>query len=205
MEMIMSSVSEISEVPDPERRVLLTATAAVSGLAIAGASYPFLISLGPSERARALGAPVEAGVGGFAPGELHTVIWRGKPVWVLPRTQQMLASLRADRRFLSDPDSSVTSQQPDYARNEARALRPELFVCVGLCTHLGCVPTYVPEPGKLDREWPGGFYCPCHGSKFDLAGRVFKGSPAPTNLVIPPLHYATDTRIVIGLDDSKSG
>jgi len=209
-EKIVSSRSETSDVAnpgpvaDPGRRALLTQASAVAGgLAIAGASYPFLLSLGPSARARALGAPVEVDAGGFIPGDLHTVTWQGKPVWVLRRTEEMLASLRDARRFLTDPDSSVTSQQPDDARNESRALRPELFVTVALCTHLGCVPTYMPQPGSIQADWPGGFYCPCHGSKFDLAGRVFKGSPAPTNLVIPPYQYVEGARLVIGTDASR--
>ncbi len=194
------------ESPDLLRRKLLTqATVAAGGLALAGASTPFLASLGPSERARAAGAPVEVTFGQLVPGELRTEVWRGKPVWILRRSREMLSSLESDRGFLSDPDSTERSQQPDYARNPSRARRPEVFVAVGLCTHLGCVPTYMPEPGSVQSDWPGGFYCPCHGSKFDLAGRVFKGSPAPTNLVIPPYRFEGSDRLVIGDDAPKIG
>jgi ubiquinol-cytochrome c reductase iron-sulfur subunit len=192
-------------VPDQARRALLVkATSALGGLAIAGASYPFLASLAPSERARALGAPVEIDVGAVGAGEMETVVWQGKPVWILRRTAGMLAGLESARRFLTDPDSQVKSQQPEYARNAARALRPEVFVSLGLCTHLGCVPNYMPQPGSVQADWPGGFYCPCHGSKFDLAGRVFAGSPAPSNLVVPPYYYAGSDRLVIGADGTKA-
>jgi len=196
--------SQASGVPDEGRRALLVkATSTLGGLAIAGASYPFLASLAPSERARALGAPVEIDVGAVGAGEMETVVWQGKPVWILRRTAAMLASLESDRRFLTDPDSQVQSQQPAYARNASRALQPAVFVSIALCTHLGCVPNYIPQPGSVQPDWPGGFYCPCHGSKFDLAGRVFAGSPAPTNLVIPPYHYAGSDRLVIGVDGTK--
>jgi ubiquinol-cytochrome c reductase iron-sulfur subunit len=190
--------------PDLYRRRLTQATAAAGGLAVAGASAPFLASLAPSERARAAGAPVQADASRIGPAELGTFEWRGKPVWVLRRTEDMLKRLEAVRAELSDPESKVGSQQPNYARNPARSRRPELFVAVGLCTHLGCVPTYRPEPDSLQRGWPGGFYCPCHGSKFDLAGRVFSGSPAPTNLEVPPYSFAGENLVVIG-EDGESG
>jgi len=187
--------------PDPQRReALVKGTAVAGGLGLAAAAYPFLASLAPSERAKALGAPVEVDLGGIAPGALETVEWRGKPVWILRRTPQMLASLEQDEALLLDPSSERASQQPGYARNRARSIKPEYFVTVALCTHLGCVPTFTPEPGTVQANWPGGFYCPCHGSKFDLAGRVFKAVPAPTNLVIPPYKYAGEARIVIGED-----
>ena len=191
--------------PDIARRRLTQATAAVGGLAIAGASAPFIVSLAPSERARAQGAPVETDVSRLGPTELATLEWRGKPVWILRRTPDMLQRLQMDRGQLSDPASDVSSQQPKYARNPTRSRRPELFVTVALCTHLGCVPTYRPEPGSLQPAWPGGFYCPCHGSKFDLAGRVFRGSPAPTNLVVPKYSFAADNLVVIGADETGSG
>lgn len=191
--------------PDLARRRLTQATAAVGGLAIAGAAAPFIASLAPSERARAAGAPVEADASRVAPAELGTFEWRGKPVWVVRRTEGMLKRLDSLRAELIDPDSEVTSQQPDYARNPARSRRPDLFVAVGLCTHLGCVPGYHPEPGSLQPGWPGGFYCPCHGSKFDLAGRVYRGSPAPTNLVVPPHSFTGGDRILIGRDETRSG
>jgi len=207
----MSSAKPIDETPDlnkdgPDlkRRALLTqATAAAGGLALAGASVPFVASMLPSERARAFGAPIAVDVKALAPGELKTVAWRGKPVWILRRTKAMLASLDSDTGLLADPESQVTTQQPDYARNESRAIRPEIFVCIGLCTHLGCIPNYFPEPGSIQADWPGGFYCPCHGSKFDLAGRVFKSVPAPTNLVIPPYAYTGAASVLIGADRPK--
>jgi ubiquinol-cytochrome c reductase iron-sulfur subunit len=191
--------------PDLERRRLTQATAAAGGLAIAGAAAPFLASLAPSERARAQGAPVEADASSLAPGELATIEWRGKPVWVLRRSEDVLKRLASMAYELTDPGSKVSAQQPEYARNPTRSRQPELFVAVGLCTHLGCVPAYLPEPGSLQPGWPGGFYCPCHGSKFDLAGRVYRGSPAPTNLVVPPYSFAAGDKIVIGEDETTSG
>lgn len=188
---------------DPERRKLLARTAAAAGgVAIAGASVPFLASLAPSERARSAGAPVEFNVARAQPGELATAEWRGKPIWILRRTPEMLARLDSARPRLTDPDSSVTTQQPNYARNATRSINPEIFVTVSLCTHLGCIPSYYPAPGSVEPGWPGGWYCPCHGSKFDLAGRVFKGSPAPTNLLVPPHAYVAGGRLVIGDDQA---
>ncbi len=190
-------------VVDSERRKLLVrGAAAAGGVAIAGASVPFLASLAPSERARSAGAPVEFNVAAVQPGELATTEWRGKPIWILRRTPEMLTRLESARARLSDPDSTVASQQPTYARNAARSINPDIFVTVSLCTHLGCIPSYYPAPGSVEPDWPGGWYCPCHGSKFDLAGRVFKGSPAPTNLVVPPHAYVSDGRLVIGEDHS---
>lgn len=192
-----------SDPRDASRRKSLAAlTAAAGGAALAGAAVPFLASLGPSERAKAAGAPVEVDIGVAKVGELRTVEWRGRPVWILRRTHDMLARLGPIEPQLSDPASRVTSQQPEYARNAARSIQPELLVTVALCTHLGCIPSYYPEPGSLQPGWPGGFYCPCHGSKFDLAGRVYRGSPAPTNLVIPPHRYLSATTILVG-DDGK--
>ena len=191
--------------PDLARRRLTQATAAAGGLALGGAAAPFLASLAPSERARAQGAPVEANLSRVAPAELATFEWRGKPVWVVRRTGEMLKRLDSVRDQLADPDSKVSSQQPKYALGFARSRRPELFVAVGLCTHLGCVPGYRPEPGSLQPGWPGGFYCPCHGSKFDLAGRVYRGSPAPTNLVVPPYSFPAENLLLIGQDETTSG
>ena len=184
------------------RRTLVRLSAAAGGVAAAGAAIPFLASLAPSERARAAGAPVEAPIGTLKPAELQIVEWRGRPVWILRRTPEMLERLPASEPLLSDPASAVSSQQPEYARNATRSIEPEVLVTVALCTHLGCIPTYYPEPGSVQPGWPGGFYCPCHGSKFDLAGRVYRGSPAPTNLVIPPHRYLSATTILIG-DDGK--
>lgn len=201
----MATIDDVQSPADEERRKLLAgATAAAGGVALAGASLPFLASLAPSERARALGAPVEADIASLVPGELKTLEWRGKPVWLLRRTPAMLSGLESARAQLTDPDSQVSSQQPEYARNPTRSIRPELLVTVSLCTHLGCIPTYAPEPGSVGSAWPGGFYCPCHGSKFDLAGRVYKGSPAPTNLVIPPHQFSGGSRLVIGFDATET-
>ena len=197
----MSTIEHLQSPEDEERRQLLAgAAAAVGGLALAGASVPFVASLWPSERARAAGAPVEVDIAALNPGELKTVEWRGKPVWLLRRMPAMLSSLKTLGDQLVDPDSRVASQQPSYARNATRSADPELFVTLSLCTHLGCIPTFAPEPGSIQGGWPGGFYCPCHGSRFDLAGRVFKGSPAPTNLAIPPHHAKSGGGLVIGLD-----
>ena len=180
------------------RRTLGALTSGAAGLAAAGAAVPFLASLAPSERARAAGAPAEVHSGALKPGELHTIEWRGRPVWVLRRTEDMIKRLDAAEPFLSDPGSRVSSQQPEYAQNRTRSIQPDLFVTIALCTHLGCIPSYYPEPDSLQPGWPGGFYCPCHGSKFDLAGRVYRGSPAPTNLVVPPHHYLSAGTILIG-------
>lgn len=180
------------------RKALVALTAAAGGVATAGAAIPFLASLAPSERAKAAGAPVQVDLGSFTHSELHTVEWRGRPVWILKRTAEMLKRLPSAEPFLSDPGSEVSSQQPAYARNPTRSVEPEVLITVALCTHLGCIPTYYPEPDSLQAGWPGGFYCPCHGSKFDLAGRVYRGSPAPTNLVIPPHRYLTPTTVLVG-------
>lgn len=184
---------------DGARRLWLRTTSVVGGTGLVLAAVPFVRSLEPSERARALGAPVEVDVRALPAGELVTVEWRGKPVWVLHRTPAMLAALQRDSALLADP-MSRRSEQPEAARNAWRSLRRELGVMVGICTHLGCVPTFRPVPGAADlgSDWPGGFFCPCHGSKFDLAGRVFKNVPAPTNLDVPPYRFESDNRIVIG-------
>jgi ubiquinol-cytochrome c reductase iron-sulfur subunit len=184
-----------------KRRFLLGATTAVGTVGVIAAAVPFGMSLWPSERARAAGVPVEVDISKLEPGQKINVEWRGKVVWVLHRTPAMLATLpKLDGRVV-DPKSEV-DQQPKEAKNEGRSIKPEIFVAVGICTHLGCVPTYRPEvaPGDLGADWLGGFFCPCHQSKFDLAGRVYKGVPAPTNLVIPPYKFVSDTRIVIGED-----
>jgi ubiquinol-cytochrome c reductase iron-sulfur subunit len=157
----------------------------------------------PSARAKASGAPVEVDISKLESGQMLTVEWRGKPVWILRRTPEMLKSLAAVEKLLADPASAVTDQQPEYAQNEARAIKPEILVLVGICTHLGCSPDKRLDAGVasgLGDEWKGGFFCPCHGSKFDLAGRVYKNVPAPTNLVVPPHAYLSETRIIIGAD-----
>lgn len=186
---------------DKSRRNLIAATAAVSAAAGAGAAVPFVWSWWPSERAKAAGAPVEVDVSRMEPGELKIIEWRGKPVWVVRRTRDMLDSLKAVAARLTDPSSS-SSAQPDYAKNETRALKPEYMVMEGVCTHLGCSPQLKASDAKADMgaDWEGGFYCPCHGSKFDYAGRVFKGAPAPLNLPVPPHTYLSDATILIGED-----
>ena len=196
-----SSVAE--EVADPKRRKMLVRSAtAVGGLGAVALAAPMLGSMSPSARAKAAGAPVEADISKLAVGQLLTVEWRGKPVWIVKRTDETLAALAAETERLSDPDSAVVEQQPVYAQNAARSIKPETLVVIGLCTHLGCSPSYRPEiaPPDLGDQWDGGFFCPCHGSKFDMAGRVYKGAPAPTNLEIPPYRYVDDTNIVIGED-----
>jgi ubiquinol-cytochrome c reductase iron-sulfur subunit len=187
------------------RRILLAATAGLGGAGVVAILVPFVKSMGPSEAARAAGAPVEADLTKVGEGRLLTVEWRGKPIWILHRTDEMIASLAKDEHMLVDPNSTQP-QQPPYARNRARSIKPRYFVSVGICTHLGCIPGYRPEPDtttELGPDWPGGFYCPCHGSRFDLAGRVFKNVPAPLNLEIPQHTYLTDTRLLIGDDKPR--
>jgi ubiquinol-cytochrome c reductase iron-sulfur subunit len=190
---------------DPQRRTWLLATTAAGGVAAVATAVPFVSSFAPSERARALGAAVEVDLGDIPAGGMKTVEWRGKPVWIVRRTPEMLAALRGLEPELADPNSQ-RDQQPAYARNATRSLRPELFVAVGICTHLGCSPSSALAGSgnpSLPTDWPGGFFCPCHGSTFDGAGRVFKNKPAPTNLEIPPHQFVGDTRLLIG-EDSRS-
>ena len=186
-----------------KRRLLIAATTAAGGVAAAGAGAPFVLSLMPSERAKAAGAPVEVDLSRIEPGTMMSVEWQGKPVWIVRRTQEMLDLLSKHDDQLADPKSSVP-QQPDYSNNPSRSVKPEYFVVLGICTHLGCSPTYRPEvaPPDLGADWAGGWFCPCHGSRFDLAGRVYKDVPAPTNLIVPPHKYLSDGRLLIG-DDSK--
>lgn len=187
------------------RRFLTAATAVVGGVGAAATLVPFLSSFQPSARARAAGAPVEVDISKLEPGQRLTVEWRGKPVWIVRRTDEMLANLEAVADQLRDPESEK-NQQPDYARNDSRAIKPEYLVVIGICTHLGCSPTFRPEvaPADLGADWKGGFFCPCHGSRFDLAGRVYAGVPAPTNLVIPPYSYVSDSRVLIGVDQGAA-
>ncbi len=186
---------------DKTRRNLVVATSLAGGAASVGAAVPFVTSMWPSERAKAAGAPVEVDISTMAPGEMKVVEWRGKPVWILRRTQEMLESVRKSDPRLSDPKSEVI-QQPEYAQNEFRSRKPEVMVVVGVCTHLGCSPKEkgMNETAEMGADWLGGFYCPCHGSKFDFAGRVYKGSPAPTNLVVPKYEYLSDSTLLIGED-----
>ena len=196
------SDSDSNTVNKGRRRMLIAATSVVGAAGTAAFAAPLLISWMPSERAKAAGAPVEVNVSKVELGQLIRVIWRGKPIWVIKRTDQMIADLPKNNALLVDPESAVATQQPDYAQNEGRARKPDMLVLIGICTHLGCSPTYRPElaPADLGADWKGGFYCPCHGSRFDLAGRVFKNVPAPTNLVVPPHFYKSDDVILIGED-----
>ncbi len=189
-----------------KRRFLIAATSVVGAAGAAAWAIPFLTYWSPSERAKAAGAPVEADISKLDKGQLMRVEWRGKPVWIVRRTKKMLELLPKNDPRLRDPHSEVTTQQPDYAKNEYRSIKPEYLVLVGICTHLGCSPTYRPEvaPADLGANWNGGFYCPCHGSRFDLAGRVFQAVPAPKNLVVPPHKYLSENRILIGEDGGAS-
>ena len=187
---------------DCGRRRLIIATAAVGGAGAVTALVPFLSSMLPSERAKAAGAPVEVDISNLGSGQIITVEWRGKPVWIFNRSQEMLDTLDKLSEAVADPKSEV-KQQPDYCKNPTRSIKPNLLVAVGICTHLGCSPSSKFKKGSEDgmsADWLGGFLCPCHGSTFDFAGRVFKSKPAPTNLEVPPHTYLSDTRILIGED-----
>jgi ubiquinol-cytochrome c reductase iron-sulfur subunit len=187
------------QVDNGKRRFLIAATTAVGGVAGVAVLAPFVMSMMPSQRAKAAGAPVEIDISKIEPGMLLAVAWQGKPVWVVNRTKAMLASLPGNDSRLVDP-KSLEDQQPPYAKNETRSVKPEYLVVVGICTHLGCSPTYRPElaPADMGPKWDGGWFCPCHGSKYDLSARVYKDVPAPLNMVIPPHHYMSDTRILVG-------
>lgn len=185
-----------------KRRFLTAATTVVGGVGVGFVAVPFLKSWNPNAKALSAGAPVEVDISKLQPGQQMTVLWRKKPVWIVRRTEQNLKDLEGMTDILADPDSQIP-QQPEYIKGSARALKPEYLVTEGLCTHLGCSPTYRPElsPADLGADWKGGFFCPCHGSKFDMSGRVYAGVPAPTNLKIPPHSYLSDTRIIIGVDE----
>ena len=194
--------------PHPEpinhgRRRFLTATTAVVGAVGAGfVAVPFIKSWNPSERAKLAGAPITADISALEEGQRIILEWRGQPIWIVRRCQAVLQALPTLDDMLRDPNSENPEQQPEYANNELRSIKPEVSVLVGLCTHLGCSPEMVAQiaPQPFDAEWKGGYFCPCHKSKFDMAGRVYQGVPAPTNLVVPPHHYVDDTTIVIGVD-----
>jgi len=188
---------------DPKRRKLLVrGAAALGGLGGVALALPMLGSMSPSARAKAAGAPIEADISKLEPGQLLTVEWRGKPVWIVKRTDETLKRMNEGLDRLSDPASEV-EQQPSYAQNETRSIKPEVLVVVGICTHLGCSPSYRPDIAAADlgSDWDGGFFCPCHGSKFDMAGRVYSGVPAPTNLEVPPYRYVTDSLVLVGEDE----
>ena len=198
-----------STATDPRRRYFLTAAATIiGGIGVAAMAVPFISYMNPSAKARSAGAPVKVDFSKLEPGQQITVNWRGKPVWVLRRTPQMLEDLRTSsmRERLRDPDSAVDTQQPAYAKNELRSIETEYLAVVGICTHLGCVPSFRPDvaPADLGPDWPGGYFCPCHGSKFDFAGRVYKSVPAPANLVIPPYRFLYGTEIIVGEDTATS-
>lgn len=192
---------ENQEINQSRRRFLTLATAGAGGVAALGVATPFLASFFPSEKAKAAGAPVEVDVSKIEAGQLVTAEWQGKPIWVLNRTEKQQKDLASLNSAVADPNSEV-EQQPEYCKNEMRSIKPNIFVAIGICTHLGCSPTFRPDvaPADLGADWKGGFFCPCHGSKFDLAGRVYKGVPAPTNLIIPPYKYLSDTTILVGDD-----
>ncbi len=191
---------------DSGRRGLLAATCAVGGVAGLATAGAFVSTFQPSERAKAAGAPVEVDIAGMAPGEMKTVEWRGKPVWILKRSPEMVESLKKTDAQVADPQSERNKDDltPEYARNQYRSIKPEILVAVGICSHLGCSPSSKFQPGaqpSLPDDWQGGFLCPCHGSTFDLAGRVFKNKPAPDNLQVPRHMYLSETKLVIGKDE----
>lgn len=198
-----SQVAQTAQV-NMEKRNFLIATSAVGALGCAAVAVPFVKSMTPSERAKAAGAPVEVDISKVEPGTMITAEWRGQPVWIINRTDEMTAKLAKLDGQLSDPASEVASQQPAYCKNKGRSIKPNLAVMVGICTHLGCSPTAkLQNGGDMGVDWTGGFFCPCHGSKFDLAGRVFKGSPAPINLVVPPHKYLSENILLIGVDTEE--
>ena len=202
-------MSDSPETTNRGRRNIIIATAAAGGAAAVTGAIPLVASMLPSERAKALGAPVEVDISPLQPGEMTTVEWRGQPVWVLHRTPQMLADIKADDDKVADPKSQRTGNDynPKFAQNEYRSIKPEYLVVVGICTHLGCTPQarFQPVAEAFDQGWKGGFYCPCHGSLYDLAGRVYKNKPAPDNLRVPPYTYLSDNKILIGEDKVKKG
>lgn len=192
----------IDDTSDSRRRFLVKATSALGIVGVSLSAVPFVASMRPSERARSLGGPVEVDISQLELGQMIAVAWRGKPIWILRRTPETVAGLKTNTELLEDPYSKVETQQPPYASNIHRSIKPEYLVVVGLCTHLGCVPLTRFTSGVLSGlgdDWPGGYFCPCHASKFDLSGRVFKDVPAPTNLVVPPYHYSRPTVIEIGI------
>lgn len=184
------------------RRLLLASTGVVGAIGVGAAAWPFLASLRPSQRARVVGAPVEVYIGSLEPGQLARVQWRGATIGIMRRTERMLADLEGLAGRLRDPESNNRDQQPEYARNLHRSIRPEILVLNVHCTHLGCVPQVVPEVGAqpFDSNWRGGFFCPCHRSTFDLAGRVYSGVPAISNLLVPPHSFIDDDHVIIGVD-----
>ncbi|WP_026300959.1 MULTISPECIES: ubiquinol-cytochrome c reductase iron-sulfur subunit [unclassified Thioalkalivibrio] len=185
------------------RRFLVAATTVVGGAGVAAVATPFLASLQPSARAQAAGAPVEFDVTEVEPGQRVSIEWRGQPIWIVRRTDEMLDGLSQVTDRLRDPDSENEAQQPEYAQNEHRSIKPEILVLIGICTHLGCSPSFRPEIGDpgMGSDWQGGWLCGCHGSRFDMAGRVYRNMPAVDNLEVPPHHYITDNLLLVGEDE----
>ncbi|MBV1916299.1 MAG: ubiquinol-cytochrome c reductase iron-sulfur subunit [Pseudomonadales bacterium] len=194
-----------NQVNQKRRRLLIGATSAVGAVGVGGVAVPFIGSWSPSARAKAAGAPVKADIGKLEPGQMVIIEWRGKPVFIVRRTKETVANLGKLDDSLRDP-TCLEGEQPEYVSDEYRSIKAEYLVLVGICTHLGCSPKYRPElaPEDLGDEWLGGFFCPCHGSRFDLAGRVYKGVPAPTNLTVPPYKYTSDTTLIIGVDEEEA-
>ncbi|MEJ2114934.1 MAG: ubiquinol-cytochrome c reductase iron-sulfur subunit [Gammaproteobacteria bacterium] len=186
------------------RKAITTGTAIVGGIGAAVATWPFLSSMNPSASALAAGAPVEVDVSKMEPGQQIQEIWRRKPVWIIRRTPEMVHTLAGLTEKLRDPESITESQQPAFAQNEIRSIKEEYLVLIGICTHLGCSPEFKPNPGEVGATWQGGFYCACHGSRFDLAGRVFKNVPANKNLEVPPYYFISENRILIGLTKEEA-
>ncbi len=201
----MADSFSINDEMSGRRKFLVAATSVAGSIAGAAIATPFLLSMMPSERAKAAGAPVEVDISKLEPGMLLMVEWRGKVVWILNRTPEMLETLVKVEGELADPNSEK-NQQPEYAKNRTRSIKPEILVTEGVCTHLGCSPVFRKDiaPADLGSDWLGGFFCPCHGSKFDLAGRVYKSVPAPTNMVVPPHAYLSDSRLLIGSESEGS-
>lgn len=195
-------MSEQDDVDQKRRDFLIKAGATMGAVGVMATAVPFVASMLPSEDVIEAGAPVKVDISTLKPGQQLTIMWRSKPIWIIHRTPEALQSLQHDETLLRDPLSEI-DQQPQYAKNRFRSIKPEILVLVGICTHLGCIPTYRPDQDSLQTNWPGGFYCSCHGSKFDLSGRVFKGVPAPINLEVPSYTYLDEKTLLIGVDYPK--
>jgi ubiquinol-cytochrome c reductase iron-sulfur subunit len=197
----------VPEVDESRRKFLIAATAGTGAVGAVLTAVPFVASWNPSESARAAGLPTEIDLAKIEPGQMATFLWRKQQIYVVKRTPQMVASLTSHDGELKDPKSDEVDQQPEYAKNAQRAIKPEVLVLIGTCTHLGCLPKsrFTPNDATVMANWPGGFFCPCHGSRFDLAGRVFKGSPASLNLKVPPYSFEGDTKLIIGVDAKNKG
>lgn len=195
--MSKSDPSNIEEIDQVKRAFLHKTSVFLGAVGAAGVAVPLVGYLSPNRSTKEAGKPIKIDISAMKVGEQKTVLWRSKPVWIIKRSEEMVASLSKTTGYLKDPNSAIP-QQPGYAKNQMRSVRPDVLVLLGICTHLGCSPTYRPEPRSVDDSWEGGFYCSCHGSKFDLAGRVFKNMPAPTNLEVPPYHFTDANTLVVG-------